>query len=53
MVSIAAGSNDIFPWSALVFGFTAGLFTVIWSAFLLHWKIDDPLDAVAGRNPFK
>lgn len=50
MVSMCAGSNDIYPWAAFVIGLIAAISFLSWHALMLKMKIDDPLDAVAGEN---
>ena len=50
MVSVCAGCNDYKPWAALLVGFVAGCAFIAWHYALLRFKIDDPLDAVAGEK---
>ncbi len=47
MVAICAGCNVVEPWAALVIGVVAGATYYVWSNLMLHFKIDDPVDAVA------
>lgn len=49
MVSMCAGCNDLYPWSAVVIGAIAGISFMTWRYLVLKMKIDDPLDAVAGK----
>lgn len=48
LVSITAGCANVYPWAALIMGFTGGLFYLAASKIVVHiCKIDDPLDAFA------
>lgn len=47
MVSMCAGSNDLYPWAAFLIGLIAAISFLSWHTLMLKMKIDDPLDAVA------
>lgn len=46
---MCAGCNAVHPYAALIIGVIAGLTYVAWSTSMLRLKVDDPLDAVAGK----
>ncbi len=48
-VALCAGCNVVHPYAAFVIGIIAGMAYVCWSTVILRVKIDDPLDAVAGK----
>ena len=48
-VSLCAGCNAVHPYAAFVIGIIAGIAYVGWSTAMLRLKVDDPLDAVAGK----
>ena len=48
-VSLCAGCNAVHPSAALVIGIIAGMAYVGWSTLMLRLRVDDPLDAVAGK----
>ena len=48
-MSLCAGCNAVHPYAAFVIGIIAGMAYVGWSTAMLRLKIDDPLDAVAGK----
>lgn len=48
-VAMCAGCNVVHPYAAFVIGIIAGMAYVAWSTVMLRVKIDDPLDAVAGK----
>ena len=48
-VSLCAGCNAVHPYAAFVIGIIAGMAYVGWSTLMLRLKVDDPLDAVAGK----
>ncbi|XP_015755297.1 PREDICTED: putative ammonium transporter 1 [Acropora digitifera] len=50
MVALCAGCNTIHPYAAFIVGIIAGMTYVSWSNVVLFFKIDDPLDAVAGNR---
>ena len=45
MVSVCAGCDAYYPWTALFLGCTAGFLHLLGSLLLVRLKIDDPLDA--------
>ena len=49
-MALCAGCNAIHPYAAVVIGVIAGMAYVAWSTVVLKLKIDDPLDAVAGKK---
>jgi len=49
-VALCAGCNAVHPYAAFVIGIIAGMAYVAWSTVLLRLKVDDPLDAVAGKG---
>ena len=49
MVALCAGCDDLYPWAAIILGFVAGVSLIGWHKLMLKLKIDDPLDAVAGK----
>ena len=49
MVSVCAGCNDFKPWAALLVGAVGGVAFIGWHYLMVKIKVDDPLDAVAGR----
>ena len=51
-VALCAGCNAIHPFAAFIIGIIAGMAYVAWSTAMLYFKIDDPLDAVAGNRAF-
>ena len=52
-MAICAGCNAVQPWAGFVIGLIAGLVYMVWSFVIVKFKIDDPLDAVAGMIFFK
>ena len=46
---MCAGCNAVYPYASLIIGVIAGLAYVAWSTAMLRLKVDDPLDAVAGK----
>ena len=48
-VSLCAGCNAVHPYAAFVIGIIAGMAYVGWSTLMLRLRVDDPLDAVAGK----
>ena len=48
-VSLCAGCNAVHPNGAFVIGIIAGITFVAWSTVMLRVRVDDPLDAVAGK----
>ena len=48
-VSLCAGCNAVHPYAAFVIGIIAGMAYVAWSTLMLRVRVDDPLDAVAGK----
>lgn len=46
---MCAGCNVVHPYAAVDIGIIAGMAYVAWSTVMLRVKIDDPLDAVAGK----
>ena len=48
-VALCAGCNAVHPYAAFVIGIIAGMAYVAWSTLMLRFKVDDPLDAVAGK----
>ena len=52
-VAICAGCNTVYPWAGFVIGLVAGLVFMIWSFLIAKFRVDDPLDAVAGINIFQ
>ena len=48
-VAICAGCNVVYPWGAAVIGTVAGMAYIAWSSAMVALKVDDPLDAVAGK----
>ena len=51
-VSVCAGCNVIYPWGACIVGTIAGIAYHLWSFIVRKLKVDDPLDAVAGKLLF-
>ena len=49
-VSLCAGCNAVHPYAAFVIGIIAGIAYVAWSTIMLRVRVDDPLDAVAGKD---
>ena len=49
-VALCAGCNAVHPYAAFVIGIIAGMAYVAWSTVLLRLRVDDPLDAVAGKS---
>ena len=49
MVAICAGCNIMPSWAAFVTGVIASLFYISISVLFVKLKIDDPLEAVAGK----
>ena len=47
---MCAGCNVVHPYAAIIIGVIAGMAYVAWSTAVLYFKIDDPLDAVAGKR---
>ena len=45
MVSVCAGCDAYYPWTALFLGCAAGFLHLLGSLLLVRLKIDDPLDA--------
>lgn len=52
-MAICAGCNAVLPWAGFVIGLIAGLVFMVWSFLIVKFKIDDPLDAVAGMTIFQ
>ena len=52
-VALCAGCNVVHPYAAFVIGIIAGIAYVAWSTLVVKLKIDDPLDAVAGKKNSK
>ncbi len=50
MVSACAGCDALQPWAACIVGIGAGLVYILVATLVTKAKIDDPLDAVAGKN---
>lgn len=48
-VALCAGCNAVHPYAAFIIGIIAGMAYVAWSTVMLRFKVDDPLDAVAGK----
>ena len=48
-VALCAGCNAVHPYAAFVIGIIAGMAYVAWSTLMLRLRVDDPLDAVAGK----
>lgn len=46
LVGITASCALVEPWAALVIGFTSGIIYIVASHALLHWQIDDAVDAI-------
>ena len=56
MVSVCAGCDAYYPWTALFIGSIAGILHLLASLLLVKLKIDDPLDAapihfICGKWP--
>jgi len=49
-VSLCASCNAVHPYAAFVIGIIAGIAYVAWSTIMLRVRVDDPLDAVAGKG---
>ena len=49
-VAITACAGIVHPWAAFIIGLVAGLTYSVWSRAVLHYKLDDPVDAVAGED---
>ena len=49
-MALCAGCNAVHPYAAVIIGLIAGIAYVAWSTVVLKLKIDDPLDAVAGKK---
>ena len=49
-MAICAGCNALAPWGAAIVGVVSGVVYVVWSYAVCKLKIDDPLDAVAGKD---
>ncbi len=49
-MAICAGCNVMYMWGAAVVGVLAGLSYLFWSWLMVKMKIDDPLDAFAGKS---
>ena len=50
---MCAGCNVVYTWGACVIGLVAGIVYSVWSLIVRKLKVDDPLDAVAGKSWFK
>ena len=50
---MCAGCNVVLPYAAFVIGIIAGIAYVAWSTLVVKLKIDDPIDAVAGKKNSK
>ena len=50
-VSLCSGCNVFHPYASFVIGIIGGMTYVAWSTLMLRVKVDDPLDAVAGKCP--
>ena len=48
-VSLCSGCNAFHPYASFVIGIIGGMTYVAWSTLMLRVKVDDPLDAVAGK----
>ena len=48
-VALCAGCNAVHPYAAFIIGIIAGMAYVAWSTLVLRLRVDDPLDAVAGK----
>ena len=48
-VSLCSGCNAFHPYASFVIGIVGGMTYVGWSTLMLRVKVDDPLDAVAGK----
>ena len=48
-VSLCSGCNVFHPYASYVIGIVGGMTYVAWSTLMLRVKVDDPLDAVAGK----
>ena len=48
-VSLCSGCNAFHPYASFVIGIIGGMTYVAWSALMLRVRVDDPLDAVAGK----
>lgn len=48
-VALCAGCNAVHPYAAFVIGIIAGMAYVAWSTLMVRVRVDDPLDAVAGK----
>ena len=40
------------PWAAFIIGLIGGLTYSVWSRVIIHLKMDDPVDAVAGVDEY-
>jgi len=47
MVSVCAGCDSYYPWSAAIVSSISGLVYLIFSHLSVKYKLDDPLDAFA------
>lgn len=45
-MAISAGSDQMATWSAILIGVMAGISLIAWTKLLVHFQIDDPVDAV-------
>ena len=48
-VSLCSGCNAFHPYASFVIVIVGGMTYVGWSTLMLRVKVDDPLDAVAGK----
>ena len=49
-MALCAGCNAVHPYAAFIIGVIAGMAYVAWSTLVLYFRVDDPLDAVAGKE---
>lgn len=48
-VAICAGANAMYMWGAFITGVVASIVYYFVAILMVKLKVDDPLDAVAGR----
>lgn len=48
-VAICAGSDVVHPYAAVIIGAVAGLVYIIVVRLVVKARVDDPVDAVAGK----
>ena len=46
---MCAGADQYKPWCAILIGAIAGASFFAWHHLMLRLRVDDPLDAVAGK----